>query len=127
MAVMSFRRQLTYKCAIYGKELVIVDRWFPSSKMDHKTGEINDNLKLSDRMICHKDGTKTDRDLNAAINLARYKGVNRSARNCKTNTVRHTGINAGGEGRSISLELDSVERCPSMKPEKNKESIREGL
>jgi hypothetical protein len=42
-------------------------------------------------------------------------------------TVRHTEINAGGEGNFISLELDSVERCPSRKPEKNKESIRERL
>jgi hypothetical protein len=42
----------------------------------------------------------------------------------KINTVRHTEINAGGEGKSISLEPDSVERCPSRKPEKNKESIR---
>lgn len=125
-----FRRQLTYKCEIYGKELVIADRWFPSSKMDHKTGEINSELKLSDRMIYHKDGTTTDRDLNAAINLARYQGINQLTKNDKSdkiNTVRHTEINAGGEGKFISLELDSVERCPSRKPEKNKESIRERL
>ena len=111
-----FRRQLTYKCEIYGKELVIADRWFPSSKMDHKTGEINENLKLSDRVIHHYDGTTTDRDVNAAINLKNYIGKN---------TVRHTGIkiNAGGEKRFILAEIDSVERCFSKKPEKNIKSF----
>lgn len=67
-----FRRQLEYKCLWYGKKLIIANRFFPSSKTDHKTGEYIENLKLSDRIIYHIDGTHTDRDLNAAINLKNY-------------------------------------------------------
>ena len=103
-----FRRQLGYKCAWYGKQLVIADRWFPSSKMDHKTGMVNKDLKLSNRIIYHADGSSTDRDLNAAINLSRY-------------TARHAGINADGDEKSISLSQDS-ERCSSLKSEGNSES-----
>ncbi|WP_414585974.1 zinc ribbon domain-containing protein [Scytonema sp. PCC 10023] len=32
MSFFEFRRQLTYKCELYGSNLVVVDRWFPSSK-----------------------------------------------------------------------------------------------
>jgi len=107
-----FRRQLEYKCKWYGKELVIADRYFPSSKMDHKTGEINDNLKLSDRIIYHPDGTKTDRDLNAAINLRNYGNSASSAR-----------INAGGDER-FQFNWRSVEWCSSKKPEINNKSTQ---
>ena len=100
-----FRRQLEYKCAWYGKELVIADRWFPSSKMDHKTGVVNRGLKLRDRIIHHADGSSTDRDLNAAINLSRY-------------TARHAGINADGDERFI-CPLQEEQRCSSLKSEGN--------
>jgi len=112
-----FRRQLTYKCEWYNKELVIADRWFPSSKMDHKTGEINNDLTLRDRIIFHKDETITDRDLNAAINLANYKGINQLTK--KKDTVRYTGIKADGEERFIVESQDDFTRCSSMKSEKN--------
>jgi putative transposase len=63
------RRQLFYKAKIFNNAIVIIDKWFPSSKMDHKTGEYLKDLTLSDRWIFHPDGTKTDRDHNAAINI----------------------------------------------------------
>jgi len=100
-----FRRQVTYKSEWYGKNVIIADRFFPSSKMDHKTGEINKDLKLSDRIIHHPDGTTTDRDLNAAYNLRDYPA--RSAE--------------GGDKRFIESR-DS--RCLSMKPEENIEDVR---
>ncbi len=43
-----FRRQLDYKCELYGSKLTIVDRWFPSSKTCSSCGSIKSNLSLSD-------------------------------------------------------------------------------
>ncbi|WAW11915.1 transposase [Staphylococcus phage SAP6] len=67
-----FRRQLEYKCERQGIELVIVDRFFPSSKTCSTCGSIHKNLKLSDRVFKCKCGFSIDRDLNASINLANY-------------------------------------------------------
>jgi len=85
--------------------------------MDHKTGEINNDLTLGDRIIFHKDETTTDRDLNAAINLANYKGINQLIK--KKDTVRYTGIKADGEERFIVKSQDDFMRCSSVKSEKN--------
>lgn len=82
-----FRRQLEYKCAWYGKELVIADRFYASSKLCSCCGNKKDELTLKDRTYyCNVCGNEIDRDLNAAINLEQY-------------TVRYTGINAGGDDK----------------------------
>ena len=68
-----FREYLTYKCEDKGIELVLADRYYPSSKTCSCCGNIKKNLKLSDRTyICDKCGFTIDRDLNAAINLMNY-------------------------------------------------------
>jgi len=65
------RRQLEYKCGWYGSELIIADRFYPSSKLCHVCGYKNVDLKLSDRFwMCPQCGTVLDRDVNAAMNLA---------------------------------------------------------
>lgn len=67
-----FRSQLEYKCNWYGKELVVIDRFYPSSKTCSCCGWKNENLKLSDRVFkCNNCGSELDRDLNAAINIQR--------------------------------------------------------
>lgn len=66
------RRQLTYKTAWYGSELVVADRWFPSSKTCSACGNVNAALTMKDRTwICPACGTEHDRDENAGTNLAR--------------------------------------------------------
>ena len=68
-----FRRQLEYKCLQYGIELVIAERFYPSSKMCSYCGCIKSDLKLKDRVYkCEFCGLEKDRDLNAAENLAYY-------------------------------------------------------
>lgn len=65
-----FRRQLQYKCDWYGKQLVVVDRWFPSSKLCSNCGNKKDDLKLSNRIYtCEKCNLEIDRDLNALTNI----------------------------------------------------------
>jgi putative transposase len=63
-------RQLEYKASWYGKELVKIDRWFPSSKRCNCCGSVNHNLTLDDRTwTCPNCGTTLDRDVNAAKNI----------------------------------------------------------
>lgn len=72
MGFFEFRRQLTYKCKLYGSKLVVVDRWFPSSKTCSNCGTKKETLSLGERMFeCGHCGFKIDRDLNAAINLSK--------------------------------------------------------
>jgi putative transposase len=67
------RRQLEYKAAWYGTELTVADRWFPSSKTCSGCGTVKGDLTLADRTYaCAACGLGLDRDVNAAINLARY-------------------------------------------------------
>ena len=68
-----FRRQMEYKAPLYRRTLIIADRYFPSSKMCNECGHIKSDLTLKDRdYICESCGVVTDRDLNAARNLADY-------------------------------------------------------
>ena len=63
-------RQLAYKCEWYGRELIKIDRWFPSSKRCGNCGHIIDKLPLNAReWECPKCGANHDRDLNAAKNI----------------------------------------------------------
>ncbi|MBW4504328.1 MAG: transposase [Scytonema hyalinum WJT4-NPBG1] len=63
-------RQLSYKCQWYGRELVKIDRWFPSSKRCGNCGYIVEKLPLNIReWTCPNCGTNHDRDLNAAKNI----------------------------------------------------------
>ncbi|NMG11966.1 RNA-guided endonuclease TnpB family protein [Brasilonema sp. UFV-L1] len=70
MSFFEFRRQLTYKCELYGSKLVVVDRWLPSSKTCSNCGTKKETLILKERVFdCGHCGFTIDRDLNAAINL----------------------------------------------------------
>ncbi|MCL2015833.1 MAG: transposase [Defluviitaleaceae bacterium] len=67
-----FRRQIQYKCQLNGIEFVLADRFYPSSKICSKCGTKKANLKLNDRVFRCDCGHTQDRDLNAALNLAKY-------------------------------------------------------
>ncbi|MFF7792637.1 RNA-guided endonuclease TnpB family protein [Streptomyces sp. NPDC007991] len=62
------RMMLEYKCAWYGRELVVIDRWFPSSKLCGTCGMIRGKLPLNVREWTCECGTLHDRDVNAARN-----------------------------------------------------------
>jgi len=70
LGLYEMKRQLEYKSKWYGRELILVSRWFPSSKTCCKCGWKNDNLTLKDReFICQECDNAIDRDMNAAINI----------------------------------------------------------
>jgi putative transposase len=65
-----FHRMLQYKCTWYGRDLVVVDRWLPSTKTCSLCGHLTDRLPLSVReWACQRCGTWHDRDVNAAKNI----------------------------------------------------------
>lgn len=68
-----FRRMLEYKQSFYSCQVELVDRWFPSSKTCSSCGCVKEKLSLSERIFnCSNCGKVIDRDLNAALNLAKY-------------------------------------------------------
>ncbi len=63
-------RQLKYKAAWYGRTVVAIDRWFPSSKRCSCCGHTGSSLDLSIRhWTCPECHTELDRDVNAALNI----------------------------------------------------------
>jgi putative transposase len=63
-------RQLEYKATWYGRTLVRIDKWYPSSKRCHACGHVLDALSLDiRRWICPACGSVHDRDVNAAQNI----------------------------------------------------------
>ena len=67
-----FRRQLTYKTELYGSELIVADRFFPSSKLCPKCGHKKNQLPLLVRVYqCdnHNCDWIADRDYSASLNL----------------------------------------------------------
>ncbi len=67
-----FRSQIEYKVKRYGTQLVIADRWYPSSRLCSNCDWKNEALTLKDReWTCQQCGTHHDRDHNAALNLQR--------------------------------------------------------
>jgi putative transposase len=63
-------RQLEYKCRWYGRKLVKIDQWFPSSKRCSACGHIVDKMPLNIRdWTCPECGCHYDRDVNASKNI----------------------------------------------------------
>ena len=70
LGLYEFRRQLEYKCQFYGRQLVVINRFYPSSKTCHECRYKNSKLTLNDReWICPVCGKHIDRDYNAALNI----------------------------------------------------------
>lgn len=70
MGFYEFRRQLEYKCQWYGTRLVVVDRFYPSTKLCSGCGHEKDMPLKVRQYDCPSCNLSLDRDLNAAINLA---------------------------------------------------------
>ncbi len=68
-----FRRMCEYKADTYGKHVIQIGRFEPSSKLCSVCGSTNHNLTLKDReWTCHSCSTFHDRDVNAAINIKNF-------------------------------------------------------
>ena len=64
-----FREMLAYKLEMQGKQLVRVDRFYPSSKRCSCCGAVKKELGLGERSYVCSCGNRMDRDINAAVNI----------------------------------------------------------
>jgi putative transposase len=63
------RAMLLYKCRWYGRELIVIDRWYPSSKVCSACGALQDTMPLGVREWACRCGATHDRDVNAARSI----------------------------------------------------------
>ncbi|MFZ0905705.1 MAG: RNA-guided endonuclease TnpB family protein [Mycobacterium sp.] len=104
-----FGRVLGYKQQWRSGELITADRWYPSSKLCSACGVSNTELSLTDRVFTCDCGLVLDRDLNAAVNLARW-GENH-AYSPEPRTPKHG-------GRAINARRrDGADRHPACASE----------
>ena len=83
-----FRRQLARKCERAGRDLIVINRWYPSSKTCSECGHLLAELSLSTRhWTCPSCGSRHDRDINAAKNIL---AAGRAVTACGAG-VRHSG------------------------------------
>jgi putative transposase len=102
MGFFEFRRQLEYKAAMRGGQVVVADRFFASSKTCSDCGYKLEKLPLSVRdWICPECGCIHDRDVNAAVNLK-----NRAV----SSTVSACGEEGAGSGRKTRVKPASVKQ-----------------
>jgi putative transposase len=100
MGFFAFRRQLAYKAAMRGGQVVVADRFFASSKTCSDCGYKLEKLPLSVRdWICPQCGCIHDRDVNAAVNLKNM---------AVSSTVSACGEEGAGSGRKRRVKPASV-------------------
>lgn len=103
------RRQLEYKAARRGGQVVVADRWFASSKTCSCCGAHRETLPLAVRQwTCVSCGAEHDRDVNAAKNLERY---------AVSSTVSACGEARSDVGRKTRMKRASTKQEPNSKAE----------
>ena len=94
-----FRRQMEYKAAWYGRTVIVVDRFAPTSKTCSHCGSYQPRMPLSVRQwTCPDCGTRHDRDINAAKVILKFA------------TAGNAGTDARGGGKNL---LGPVPSTPS--------------
>jgi putative transposase len=108
MGFFEFRRQLEYKAAMRGGQVVVADRFYASSKTCSACGHKLDELPLVVReWMCPTCGTVHDRDVNAAINLKNM---------AVSSTVTACGEEGSGSGRKTRVKPASAKQEVSFVP-----------
>lgn len=78
-----FRRQLAYKCDWYGRQMLVISRWAPTSKVCSTCGAVQSEMPLNVReWACPDCGAEHDRDVNAAINILKVATAGRAGPEC---------------------------------------------
>lgn len=91
----AFQSMLSYKCIKYGKKVIKIGRFEPSSQICSSCGHRQKMLLNVRTYECLECGMKIDRDVNAAINIRNF-----ALRDILKNTDGRSGINAFGDGSS---------------------------
>ena len=113
-----FKRQLLYKAQWYGSRVILAGRWEPSSNTCSGCGWYDETLELKDRTFhCRNQqvpcGLVLDRDLNAAINLAKLA-------DSSPDNANACGGESAGPRRKVRVKLSSqAGSCARKKQEPN--------
>ncbi|MDJ0553986.1 MAG: RNA-guided endonuclease TnpB family protein [Microcoleaceae cyanobacterium MO_207.B10] len=108
-------RQLEYKAEWYGRELIKVDRYFPSSKRWSNCGHIVEKLPLNIReWDCPECGSHHDRDINAAINILRM-GTRVADRRKGTPTKKAAGLAVSVCGATVRPSESKSRQAGALK------------
>ena len=105
----AFRDMLRYKLGEQGKELIKVDRFFPSSKMCSRCGNVKKELRLDERIYRCGCGNCMDRDVNAAVNIREEGRRLLYGQGCKCSSEY-----PGGGAQALD---DSIKRETGSQPE----------
>jgi len=109
-----FLQFLYYKAQLYGREIIEVDTFYPSSKLCSVCGYKKEDLRLSNReWICPVCGTKHDRDVNAGLNLLRYGLTHLTGGRVGTTQTQACGDCSGGGMEVIPVYEPSVAEAGS--------------
>ncbi|MGY4590559.1 putative transposase [Thermostichus sp. MS-CIW-40] len=104
------RRQLEYKARLYGCQVVVVDRFYPSSQLCSGCGH-QQKMPLQERVFCCPCcGLELDRDLNAALNLLRWYRTTSSSGGsdaCGDSSGGVVGVNSAASHGSLKQEESS--------------------
>nr|WP_298614178.1 RNA-guided endonuclease TnpB family protein [uncultured Thermosynechococcus sp.] len=111
-----FRRQLEYKAAMRGGQVVVVDRFFASSKTCSACGHVLDVLPLSVReWTCPKCGAIHDRDVNAAKNILAYGLAILSGSTASSAGCEACGEEGSGRYQTVAAKPASVKQEASSR------------
>ena len=109
-----FARLLQYKQAWRGGEVVVADRWYPSSRLCSACGIVRGDLALADRIFtCDCCGHSADRDHNAAVNLARWGQAHHDAHRSPDPQAGGRDINARGRDSADRHQTCADETRPN--------------
>jgi len=111
MGFFEFRRQLEYKAERRGGLVVVVDRWFPSSKTCSVCGVKQEKMPLGIRQwTCPDCGSIHDRDVNAAKNILAYGLAALSSPTASSAECEACGEESSGRRRKTKVKLSSVKQ-----------------
>jgi transposase len=105
-----FGEFLKYKCEWYGKNLIEIGMFAPSSKLCSACGKINHNLTLKDRAWACECGAEHDRDINAAINIKTFAFCKQNTKFVGRDTAKSTlGETPGRKQRPRTKKLKPLQ------------------
>ena len=120
VALGELRRQIRYKAAWAGRQVIEIDRYYPSSKRCFECGTVHAALGGAKRWVCPACGVCHDRDENAANNI-RAEGLRQLA---VTGSVP-TGKGPGSDARGVVCAAERTRRvtveCAQRRPTLNRE------
>ena len=110
-----FRRQLEYKAVWYGSEVIVANRYYPSSKKCSNCGNIKERLGLSERIYnCEVCGLKINRDVNAAINLENYDAVSYTVKVCGESNQPKAQRRRDSVKQEVNGKSENVQICVGL-------------